>query len=355
MDSPVTEVDRAGGAERGGRRKVTLRDVAKRAGVHVSTASRALDEGGSGRIGPATIERVRSAAEDLGYARDLVASGLKRGETKTVGVVVADLDNPHNAPVIRGIAGVLEAADFVPLVAETAESRERFERLVSHLTQRRVDALITSAVHLDGAALLERLLGDEVPVVLAIRSLPGTDYNAVVHDDQTGGALAAQHLVALGHRSLAQLVGPADIDTFVRRAEGFSRAVTAAGRAEISLGGRSAAPSFDEGRRLMQNLLAEPLRPTAVFAPTDVMAVGALDAIAGHGLRCPEDISVVGYNDIPMSRYISPPLTTVELPSEELGAEAARMALESIADPGARGKLVQLPATLVVRRSTGSV
>jgi LacI family transcriptional regulator len=354
MHSPVSETEGSTAGERG-RRKVTLRDVARRAGVHVSTASRALDEGGSGRIGSATVKRVRSAAADLGYSRDLVASGLKRGETKTVGVVVADLDNPHNAPVIRGIAGVLEAADFVPLVAETAESRDRFERLVTHLTQRRVDALITSAVHLDGEEMLRRLLGDEVPVVLAIRSLPDTDFNAVVHDDATGGSLAAQHLVSLGHRKMAQLAGPADIDTFVRRSEGFSRAVAAAGREEVSLTGRSAAPSFDEGRRLMENLLDAPTRPTAVFAPTDVMAVGALAAIAGRGRRCPEDISVVGYNDIPMSRYVSPPLTTIELPSEELGAAAARMALELIEDPSVRGRLVQLPATLIVRRSTGPV
>lgn len=355
MDSPVTEREPASGAgERSARRKVTLRDVADRAGVHVSTASRALDEAEEApRISAATVKRVRAAAAELGYSRDLVASGLKRGATKTVGVVVADLDNPHNAPVIRGIAGTLEAQDFVPLVAETAESRERFERLLTHLTQRRVDAIITSAVHLDGAELLGRVLGDEVPVVLAIRSLPGTDYNAVVHDDETGGSLAAQHLVSLGHRELAQLTGPTDIDTFVRRAEGFSRAVVAARLEEIAVSGWTAAPSFDEGRRLMENLLDGPDRPTAVFAPTDVMAVGALDAIAGRGLRCPEDISVVGYNDIPMSRYVSPPLTTIELPSEELGAEAARMALDLIADPTVRGRLVQLPATVVARQSTG--
>lgn len=335
------------------RGKATLRDVAERAGVHVSTASRALDEREGGRLSAETRKRVREAAAELGYARDLVASGLKRGATKTVGVVVADLDNPHNAPVIRGIARELEDSGFVPLVAETAESRERFERLLSHLTQRRVDAIITSAAHLDGAELLERVLGDETPVVLAIRSLPGTDYNAVVHDDRTGGSLAAQHLVSLGHRALAQLVGPTDIDTFVRRAEGFSRAVAAAGREEIAVSGWTEAPSFEEGRRLMEILLEGGERPTAVFAPTDVMAVGALDAIAGRGLRCPEDVSVVGYNDIPMSRYISPPLTTIELPSELLGREAARMALQLIEDPGVRGRLVQLPAQLIVRRSTG--
>ena len=105
----------------------------------------------------------------------------------------------------------------------------------------------------------------------------------------------------------------------------------------------------------MSALLDAPVRPTGVFAPSDVMAVGALDAISERGLRCPEDISIVGYNDVPLSRFVAPPLTTVEMPAEEIGAEAARMALQSITDRGTRGRTVMLPARLIVRRSTGPV
>jgi LacI family transcriptional regulator len=336
------------------RRKVTLRDVAALAGVHVSTASRALDLVGESRVGPATAERVRSAAAELGYSRDLLAAGLKRGVTQSVGVVIANLDDPYNTGVIRGISRVLEADDFVPLVAETNDNRERFERLLGHLVGRRVDAVITSAVHLDGAEVLARLVGDDVPVVLAGRGLPGAGYSSVLHDDVTGGALAARHLASLGHRRLAQLSGPADIDTFIRRAEGFSAAAREAGIEEIAAPAPgSVTPTFVEGRRLMGALLDAPTRPTGVFAPSDVMAVGALDAIASRGLHCPEDVSVVGYNDIPVSRYVSPPLTTIDMPAEELGAEAARMALAAIEEPGRWGQTVELPARLIVRRSTG--
>ncbi len=336
------------------RRKVTLRDVAEKAGVHVSTASRALDSSSASRIGNATAERVRSAATELGYSRDLLASSLKRGITKSVGVVIANLDNPYNARTIRGIARVLEADEFVPLVAETGESRARFERLLDHLVQRRVDALITSAVRLDGAEILTQALGDEVPIVLAGRGLPDTDLNTVRHDDATGGALAARHLAELGHKRIAQLAGPADIDAFIRRAAGFSDAAAAAGVEEVAAPAPgSVTPTFVEGRRLMGALLESEGHPTGVFAPSDVMAVGALDAIATRGLRCPEDVSVVGYNDIPVSRFVSPPLTTIEMPAEELGAEAARMALGLIEDPTPRGQMVVLPARLIVRRSTG--
>jgi LacI family transcriptional regulator len=336
------------------KRKVTLRDVAAAAGVHVSTASRALDTAGTSRIGTATTAKVRTVAAELGYSRDLLASSLKRGVTQTVAVVVANLDNPYNARVIRGIARVLEADEFVPLVAETGESRARFERLLDHFGRRRVDALITSAVRLDGAEILARKLGDELPIVLAGRGLPDTDYNTVRHDDVVGGTLAAEHLASLGHRRVAQLTGPADIDVFIRRATSFGEVAAAEGMEEIlpSAPG-SVTPTFVEGRRLMSALLDGPVRPTGVFAPSDVMAVGALDAISSRGLRCPEDISIVGYNDLPLSRFVAPPLTTVEMPAEEIGAEAARMALESIIDPGTRGRLVTLPARLIVRRSTG--
>jgi LacI family transcriptional regulator len=125
---------------------------------HVSTASRALDTAGVGRVGAETAERVRCAAAELGYSRDLLAAGLKRGVTKSVGVVIANLDNPCNARVIRGIARVLEADDFVPLVAESGDNRERFERLLDHLVGRRVDAVITSAVHGRMAQLPARLI-----------------------------------------------------------------------------------------------------------------------------------------------------------------------------------------------------
>jgi LacI family transcriptional regulator len=336
------------------KRKVTLRDVAAAAGVHVSTASRALDTAGSSRIGTATTARVRTVAAELGYSRDLLASSLKRGVTQTVAVVVANLDNPYNARVIRGIARVLEADEFVPLVAETGESRARFERLLDHFGRRRVDALITSAVRLDGAEILARKVGDELPVVLAGRGLPDTDYNTVRHDDVAGGTLAAEHLASLGHRRVAQLTGPDDIDVFIRRAQAFSEVAATEGMEEVQPSAPgSVTPTFVEGRRLMSALLDSPLRPTGVFAPSDVMAVGALDAISSRGLRCPEDISIVGYNDLPLSRFVAPPLTTVEMPAEEIGAEAARMALQSITDRGTRGRLVILPARLIVRRSTG--
>ncbi len=331
---------------------MTLREVADRAGVHVSTASRALDDNQSRRIGKSTVARVKRAAEELGYTRDLVATGLKRGRTHTVGVVVADLENPYNARLIRGVARTLEQHGMVALIVETGEDKDRLERLLRHFMERRVDAIITAATHLDDRALLDRVVGDSVPVVLAVRGLRDGAYSMVVHDDRGGGALAAQHLIGLGHRSVAQLRGPEDIDTFVRRAEGFAGAAAAAGCADPTLDESAKVPTMSEGRRLMELTLAAGASFTGVFAPTDVMAVGALEALAGRGLSCPEDISVVGYNDVPLVGHLSPPLSTIRLPSEEVGGLAAEVAVRRILDPESEVEQIQLPASLVERRST---
>jgi len=334
------------------RQQVTLKDVANRAGVHLSTASRALDDGQSRRISDATITKVRRAADELGYVRDLVATGLKRGRTHTVGVVVADLENPYNARLIRGVARTLEEHGMVALIVETGEDEERMERLLKHFMQRRVDAIITAATHLGDGELLGRVIGDRVPLVLAVRGLRGGEYSMVVHDDRGGGALAAQHLIGLGHRSIAQLKGPTDIDTFLRRCEGFREAAEAAGVADHTVEAAATVPTMAEGKRLMELTLAAGEPVTGVFAPTDVMAVGAYEAIAGRGLRCPQDISVVGYNDVPLVGHLSPPLSTVRLPSEEVGAQAAELAVRMIAEPDHEIESIQLPASLIERRST---
>lgn len=336
-------------------RQVTLRDVADAAGVHISTASRALDDRQTWRLSAETVKRVREAAATLGYLPDLVASGLKRGKTKTVGVVVAGFDNPYNAPLIRGISWGLEAKGFIALVAETAESHDRFERILLHLMQRRVDAIITAAVRRDDRGLIEKVIGQKIPVVLVTRSLPGTPFPTVLHDDVAGGALAAQHLIRLGHRRLAQLRGPADIDTFERRTEGFRKAVEVAEAVDLTIDQRAESPDVNNGRWLMELTLAQDVAPTAVFCPTDTMAVGALEAVAGRGLRCPDDVSIVGYNDTELAAHLSPPLTSVRLPSEELGRAAAEAAIKAINDPEAEPIHRLMPATLIERRSTTEV
>jgi LacI family transcriptional regulator len=332
----------------------TLKDVADRARVHVSTASRALSPPWPGRVSEATVARVQAAARELGYTPDLVAAGLKRGRTQSVGVVVGDFENPYNNLLIRGLASELEAHDFIVLVTESAESRERLERVITHLLGRRVDAIVSTAAHLGDEALLQRVAAQGVPVVLGVRNLPGTGLPAVVHHDERGAALAAAHLLDLGHRVVAQLPGPVDIDSFGRRRQGFGAAVAAAEDArEVTVDAAAAVADIAEGRRLMALTLDRAAeRPTGVFAHNDVMAVGALEAIRAAGLSCPQDVSLVGYNDLPLASHMSPALTTVGVSSEVLGRRLATAVLRAIEDPEGEGEVVRVDARLVVRGST---
>jgi len=331
-------------------RPPTLRDVAARANVHVSTASRALDPQQSGRLAPETVARVAEAADALGYAPDLLAAGLKRRRTRTVGVVVADFENPFTGPLSRGIGEVLAEHEHVALFAETAEQRgERLGQILKHFVQRRADAIIVTAAHVTDGPVLARA-AESAPIVLAIRGVQGVDLPTVLHDDFNGASLAAGHLLEQGHRRFAQLCGPPDIDTFQRRRDGFAARLAREGIVPATGSDAAPAPTIDEGRRLMERVLDA--APTAVFAPSDVMAVGALEALAARGLRCPGDISIVGYNDIPLVGHLSPPLTTIRLSSEELGRTAGRLALQVIADPALDTEILRLPAVLVERGST---
>lgn len=346
------------GAQPDALQQITLREVAERAGVHMSTVSRALNPEQSNRIADATVARVRRAAVELGYTPDLVAAGLKRGRTKSVGVVVADLDNPYNGLLIRGLSAVLEEHGFVALVAESVEDPARLERILQHLSGRRVDAIVTTAAQLSDADLLKRVASPSMPVVLGVRNLPGSGLPAVLHDDHAGAALAAAHLYELGHRTVAQLLGPLGIDTFQRRRDGFRSVLEAHPRTvDATIQASASEPTLGEGRRLMELTLAQPpdRRPTAVFAHNDLMAVGAIEAIKAAGLQCPRDVSVVGDNDVPLGSALSPPLTTIRMPSLEVGKQIGEVVLKLIADPHADIGVIRLPAELVVRASTAPV
>jgi LacI family transcriptional regulator len=338
-----------------GDRVVTLKDVARAADVHVSTASRALDPARSRRIGTDTVARVEAAAAKLGYTPDLIAKGLKSGMTTMIGVVVADLENPFIGPIIRGISEQVESTGYVTLVTETLEDHDRFERTLNQLLSHRVDAVITTAARSSDQHLLVRFARRTRAFITAVRKVEGSGVPFVIMDDEQGGELAARHLLELGHDVLAQLRGPMDIEAFSNRAEGFHRTVGAARAVDATIGGRASALTIEEGRRLMAMTLDQNPEnpPTAVFAHADLMAIGALEELRSRGMSSPGDMSIVGYDDAPLVNQVSPPLSTIALPGEEIGAHAGEMVLEMLAEPGQPPESVRLPAKLIERESSG--
>jgi LacI family transcriptional regulator len=339
---------------RRGRTIVTLEDVARAAGVHYSTVSRALDPATLRRVSVDTRKHVQAVAKRMGYQPDMVASGLKRGRTRTVAVIAGDLGNPNIAPVLRGIANALERAGLMSLISETQDDSARLDRILEHLMSRRVDAIIMTAARLRDAPKLRRLRRQGIPLVLAVQNVPGIRLPAATNDDFLGGVLVAQHLLSLGHRRVAQLRGPMDINSCFLRAQGFTKTIAAAGAMEVVV--RSIAPtgSPEEGALLMRELLDNNgARPTGIFAHHDLMAFGALTTAEGHGLTCPRDLSMIGYHNLPHDDRIVPPLTSIRQPREELGRIAAEILVAMLTSPGPPPAPRRLAPELVVRQSTG--
>jgi len=345
-------VDDALGVRRGSV-GVTLKDVARVAGVHPATVSRALDPGKMWLVRRETRAKVQSVAKELGYRGDVVARSLRRGQTTTLGVIVADLGNSFLAPVLRGIAGELEKHGFMALISETQDDHARLRASIENLLSRRVDGFIVTTARLGDTPVIEAVARD-APVVLAVRSLPGSALPSVTSDDVAGAYMAARHLAELGHELFAELPGPSNVQPFADRTVGFAQAANALGVGLVPVVERAIHPTPSEGGRLMEALLAQPgPRPTAVFAHSDAMAIGAIAAARNAGLRCPKDVSIIGYNDAPLVDHLDPPLTTIRFPGDQIGRFAADLAIALVEEPPPVVASMSFPPELVIRSSTG--
>lgn len=249
----------------------------------------------------------------------------------------------------------LEARDRMALITETQDNHDRFRRVIDKLLQRQVDAILTTAARTDDEGLLRRA-SQHVPVVLAVRDLPGSGLPAVSHDDRHGGRLAAEHLFDVAGRRLAQLEGPADISSFRRRAHGFAERAEQLGAELVDVGEVGRHPILEEGRRLMRALLqSASALPHGVFAHNDLMALGALEILRAEGIRVPEDVKLIGYNNSPLTEHVDPPLTTVVLPGATVGRRAAQVAVRLIDGPDGERTADRLLPQLIARRSTAPV
>ena len=332
---------------------VTLRDVARVAGVHPGTVSRALNPASEALVNEETVRRVRDVAAQLGYRPNPMARGLKTNRTYTVGVLVPDIQNPLFPPIIRGIDDRLGAAGYTPLIANTDNDPERERTDVDAMRARQVDGFITATARRDHE-LLDEVARFTAPVVLVNRRVADGRLPSATADDREGARLATRHLIELGHRRIAHVAGPPELSTGEGRQIGFAEAMREAGLdidpALVRSGRMFTEP---EGARLCAELLDSGAEFTAIVAANDLMALGCYDVLAERGIDCPRDVSVVGFNDMPFADRFQPPLTTIRVPQYEIGAAAAELLLDLLRDPAAPARDVVLPAELVVRGSTG--
>jgi LacI family transcriptional regulator len=332
---------------------ITLKELAARAKVHASTVSRVANNDPSLRIAPATRSRIEALLQETEYQPNGVARGLKLRQTLVLAVVIPDITNPFFAALFRGIEDAAAPRGYQVLLCNTDGSPDRQRSHLQSLAGRRVDGVILASTVLKDAAV-RWLRHQRIPYALVNRfSDEGVD-PFVGSDDVTGATLATQHLIGLGHIRIGHLAGQSTISTGVLRRRGYQEAMAGAG---LPVDPELLVESgFVEegGAQAIERLLSLKDPPTAIFAVTDMTAIGAYDVAQRRGLRIPEDLAVVGYNDIPLAGRLKPGLTTVHVPIHELGSAAARMLLEQIDTGEVAPKQVVFVPQLLVRGSTNA-
>lgn len=328
---------------------VTIDDIARAAGVHPATVSRAL-RGVSGKVSPDKKAEIERIARELGYQPNVVAAALRTKQTDLAAIVVPDLGNPLFGPIVQQLERALRAHRLLCLVVQTPAEPAQRRELVLALANRQVAGLLILAAESDDPMLAtahERRL----PAVLVNRGGGDRLFSSVVSDDRESVRLVLEHLAGLGHRAVAHLAGPSRSSTGRARREAFGALAPGFG---LAAGPVVDAADFtrDAGRDAMQALLAEGPAPTAVFAANDLIALGALDVLRAHGLKVPADVSLVGHNDMPLVDLIDPPLTTVHVAVDQMSAQSASLFVDHLGDPALAPSTRVLMPTLVVRAST---
>ncbi|MDG3444241.1 LacI family DNA-binding transcriptional regulator [Nitrospirillum amazonense] len=329
----------------------TIQDVARRARVSTATVSRVLST--PGVVSEATRERVMAAVDALGYEPNHAAKSLRTLRTAKIVVTVPDISNPFFSSVIRGAEEAAQAAGYSVLLGDTRHSTEREEQYAGMLRRKEADGLIFLGHRLpDTLAELIGRQGAKAPVVNGCEFSPDLGVSSAHIDNAAAAAEAMDLLYGLGHRAIGVITGPLASPISRDRLDGV-RASAARHRAETALRIATGDFSVESGEREAQGLLTGGDTPTALFCFSDEMAMGALAAARRAGRRCPDDLSLVGFDDIRFARYLDPALTTVSQPMEDLGRTAVALLLDILAGRQTTPRSVTLPHHLAVRGSTG--
>ena len=346
---------------------VTIRDVARESGFSSTTVSIVLNDAPLARyIPPVTKQRIEKAAEKLGYRPNQFARALRSKRSHTVGVMVFDMTDPYCTSVLRGIENTLYQASFLPILTDAHNERNRFERYLEMLLDRRIEGLVVLANWL---FLDINLLGDleksSIPTVLISCELKGDSMSSIVVDNEIGGYIALEHLHAYGHRKIAFIRGPKDLADTSPRWRGIRNCAKARGleldsKLIVELpDSRDPMSGFDMGQKLTEDLIRQKRPFTALLAFDDMTAFGAIRALGKAGLRVPEHCSVIGFDDVAASALYTPPLTTIRQPMEAMGASAVKMVLEGIQSVLEKKEVAahhrKMAPELVVRESTRKI
>ncbi|MGQ9684601.1 MAG: LacI family DNA-binding transcriptional regulator [Anaerolineae bacterium] len=326
----------------------TIRQVARRAGVAAITVSRVINR--SGYVGEETRRRVEQAIAELDYVPDQLARGLRSRRSHTLGLLVTDITNAFWTAVARGAEDTALQSGYALFLCNTDESAAKQEQYLRALASRRVEGAVIAPASSDPGAL-QAATRTGMPVVVLDRRVPGWQADLVRGDSLGGSRMLVEHLLARGHKRIAHLGGPLGISTADEREAGYRAALAAAEMEVDPRLVRRGDYKQEGGYSGTLDLVAQQPLPTAIFAANNALAVGALVALRERGLRVPEDVALVCFDDLPQASLVDPFLTVAAQPAYEMGATAVRLLLERLHEPARPPQEIVLPVRLIVRRS----
>ena len=337
---------------RTGKRSVTLRDVAQRADVHLSTVSRVLNPAQRKMVSDDVAERVKTIAREMGYSANPFGYGLRTKKSNTIGVVIPDLTNPVFPPIIRGMEHALRDHGYTAILADSNESVDDERIIVERMRARQVEGLVLASAH-RADKIVEAAVDQGLPVVLINRTTDDSRALSVTSDDYQGAMDAVSHLVSLGHRQIAHLAGPQYLSTGYNRRQGYLAALRKHKiKSNKKLIATCDAFGIEDGVKGFDELLSRGEGFSAIFAGNDALALGCYKAMKQHKLTCPRDLSVIGYNDMPLMDLVQPSLTTIRIDLYEMGSCAAHALMKLIEDETKVLEPQVLKPELIIRDST---
>jgi DNA-binding LacI/PurR family transcriptional regulator len=329
--------------------RITIREVAREAGVSVTAASRALNN--KGEMRPEKRALVLAAAHRLQYTPSSVARALVSGKSKTLGVLVTNT-SPVYADILHGIEEAAHAADYGLLFANSTNSQDQALRCLTLLRTRQVDGVLLTSVQTDRRDI-ELLQQAGIPFVLLLRHFPDLDADYVVLDNVKSGYLVTEHLLELGHRRIGHVAGPLYVSSAQGRLAGYRKALRKYGARYVAELVEIAPFTIDGGYTAALALLDRRDRPSAIVAATDLQAVGVLKAARTLGLRIPDDLALTGGDDIELAEFLEVPLTTFHQPARQIGSRAAGILIARLNGEARPTQQLVLKPRLIVRRSSG--
>lgn len=333
--------------------KVTIKDVAEKAGVSVTTVSQILNGKGA-RFSQKTQERVLQIKDQLHYVPDFNARNLILRSSKTIGVLVPNIGNPFFSTFFRGIQTVCREAHYLPIVFSASNDEVSEKYYLGNLVERSVDGLIISSSSVTADTIDSILKPNRIPYLLFDRNQTRDDGDRLQVDDYQGGQLAAQHLVQLGHQKIVVMLPKNPTGNLQNRLNGFIDGLLQAGvyfsqEQDVVFAPLTKLGGYEHTAEVLAK------KPTAVFCANDELAIGLYRGLHERGIRIPEDLSVMGYDNIDLDEYVTPKLTTIEQPIMELGETSARLILNRIRNLDQQRQLVNVPVKLIQRASTAKV